>query len=74
MYGNIIEKKLFLGYLRGFLGDFDGDLSNDLRILLDGILLLIFFLEEIYRNFGLLCNVDVNINMLFLICIILLLK
>lgn len=69
-----MKKKLFLVYLRGFLGDFDGDLSNDLRILLDGILLLIFFLKEIYRNFGLLCNVDVNINMLFLICIILLLK
>lgn len=56
------------------MGDFDGDLSNDLRILLDGILLLIFFLKEIYRNFGLLCNVDVNINMLFLICIIEIIK
>lgn len=69
-----MKKNLFLGYLRGFLGDFDGDLSNDLRILLDVILLLIFFLEEIYRNFGLLCNEDINSNMLFLICIILLLK
>lgn len=66
-----LKKKLLPGHLRGLLGDFDGDLSNDLRTPSDGILLPTSSSEEIYRNFGLLCNVDANINMSFLICIIL---
>lgn len=56
--------------MRGLLGDFDGDLSNDLRTPSDRILLPTSSSEEIYRNFGLLCNVDINSNMSLLICII----
>lgn len=64
-----LKKKLLPGHLRGLLGDFDGDLSNDLRTPSDGILLPTSSSKEIYRNFGLLCNEDTNSNMSFLICI-----
>lgn len=50
----VVGNTLLSGHLRGLLGDFDGDLSNDLRTSSDGILLPTSSSKEIYRNFGLL--------------------
>lgn len=49
-----------LGHLRGLLGDFDGDQSNDLRTPSDGILQPTSTSEEIYQNFGLQCKITLN--------------
>lgn len=54
-----------LGHLRGLLGDFDGEKSNDLRTPLDEILQPTSTSEEIYQNFGLQCKITVNYHSYF---------
>lgn len=54
-----------LGNLRGLLGDFDGDQSNDLRTPLDEILQPTSTSEEIYQNFGLKCNTTLHLHLYF---------
>lgn len=54
-----------LGNLRGLLGDFDGEQSNDLRTPLDEILQPTSASEEIYQNFGLKCNTTLHLHLYF---------
>lgn len=54
--GMVLKCLCFKGSLRGFFGDFDENLDNDLRMLLEEILLINLILERIYYDFGLLCK------------------
>lgn len=49
----VVGNSSLAGHLRGLLGDFDGEKSNDLRTPLDEILQPTSTSEEIYQNFGL---------------------
>lgn len=49
----VVGNSSLTGHLRGLLGDFDGEQSNDLRTPSDNILQSTSTSEEIYQNFGL---------------------
>lgn len=54
-----------LGHLRGLLGDFDGEQSNDLRTPSDDILQPTSTSEVIYQNSGLKCNTTLHLHLYF---------